>query len=186
MGNTHVRHFHLLLGALLVTGMGVDSAQAQQVTTADYQRAASMLGDRAAPLVDNAVSDGKWLDDDSLVYALANGGKTTYLRLDPRTGKSVPAFEMRALADAINQANPNAKPADPDKLRVSGIKRDREACSSVRVQATTAAKAAAASGFPRPRPAMNQATHHPTAVAKGSSAKATCGCAKSPAARKPS
>ena len=126
MGNTHVRHFHLLLGALLVTGMGVDSAQAQQVTTADYQRAASMLGDRAAPLVDNAVSDGKWLDDDSLVYALANGGKTTYLRLDPRTGKSVPAFEMRALADAINQANPKAKPADPDKLRVSGIKRDRD------------------------------------------------------------
>ena len=42
MGHENARHIHILLGALLVTGVGVGSAQAQQVTTADYQRAAAL------------------------------------------------------------------------------------------------------------------------------------------------
>ena len=123
MGHDNAKY--LLLGALLVTGAA--SAQAQQVTTADYQRAASMLGDRTGPLVDNSISNGNWLDDGSLVYALAAGGKTAYLRLDPRTGVSKPAFDPQALADAINLANPDSKrPATAAKLPPLEIKREAD------------------------------------------------------------
>ena len=138
MGHENVRHFHFLLGTVLVTGMGLGSAQAQQVTTADYQRAASMLGDRTAPLVDNTISDGDWLDDGSLVYGLVAGGKTTYLRLDPRTGVSKPAFDARALADAINLANPDAKrPANAAKLSSLQIKREADGRLRIGTQAGT-------------------------------------------------
>ena len=56
----------LLLGTLLVSGIGAGEAMAQ-VTAADYERAARMLGDRTAPLLDHAVSGATWLDDGSLV-----------------------------------------------------------------------------------------------------------------------
>ncbi len=125
MGHTNVRHFQFLLGALLVTGMA--SAQAQQVTSADYQRAASMLGDRTMPLVDHSMRNATWLDDGSLVYALVVDGKTSYQRLDPRTGTSTPAFDAKALADAMNLANPDSKrPADPAKLPPLQIKREAD------------------------------------------------------------
>ena len=125
MGQINVRHIHFLLGAMLMTGMG--SAQAQQVTSADYQRAASMLGDRTGPLVDNAVRSATWLDDGSLVYGLVAGGKTTYQRLDPRTGSTSAAFDAQALADAMNLANPDAKrPATAAKLPPLEISRDAD------------------------------------------------------------
>ena len=127
MGHKNVSHSHLLLGALLVSGMGVASAQAQQVTGADYQRAASMLADRTTPLVDNSVRNATWLDDGSLVYALVADGNTTYLRLDPRTGTSTPAFDAQALADAMNLANPDAKrPANAAKLPPLQITREAD------------------------------------------------------------
>ena len=55
-----------LLGALAVSGMGMGDAAAQ-VTAADYERAAKMLGDRTAPLVDGGVRGVTWLDDGSVV-----------------------------------------------------------------------------------------------------------------------
>ena len=115
---------HLLLGALLVTGIG--SVQAQQVTTADYARAASMLGDRTGLLVDNSVRNPTWLDDGSLVYALVTDGKTTYQRLDPRTGASKAAFDAQALADAMNLVNPDARPTVATKLPWLQVKRDAD------------------------------------------------------------
>ena len=70
-----------LLGTLLMAGTG--TAMAQAVTTADYARAASMLGDRTGPLVDHAVSGAQWLDDGSLVYREQADGKVRVLRFDP-------------------------------------------------------------------------------------------------------
>ena len=141
----------ILLGALLVTGMG--SAQAQQVTSADYQRAASMLGDRTGPLVDNNVRSATWLDDGSLVYALAAGGKTTYQRLDPRTGAVKPAFDAQALADAMNLANPDAKrPTTAAKLPPLQIKRDADGRLRLSTSAGTYSCAAdGCSSVPMPR-----------------------------------
>ena len=117
----------LLLGALLVSGMAAGDATAQ-VSAADYQRAASMLGDRTAPLVDGAVRGERWLDDGSLVYARSAQGKTAWLRFDPASGKTAAAFDQRALADAMTLASGGkGKPADADKLTVFAVKRDGEA-----------------------------------------------------------
>lgn len=113
-----------MLGALLVTASAAGSAQAQQVTAADYTRAASMLADRTAPLVDGTVRGATWLDDGSLVYARSAAGKTAWLRLDPATGESVPAIDLQALAAAIDKANPKAKPAKADSLPLGDFKRD--------------------------------------------------------------
>ncbi|MEO6154702.1 MAG: DPP IV N-terminal domain-containing protein [Thermomonas sp.] len=109
-----------------MTGMG--TAHAQQVTTADYQRAASMLGDRTMPLVDGSVSAVRWLNDGSVTWQRSDGGKSRFERLDPATGKTTPAFNAQALADAINQANSKGKLkgklVDAGKLPVSDLKAD--------------------------------------------------------------
>ncbi|MBP7159316.1 MAG: DPP IV N-terminal domain-containing protein, partial [Thermomonas sp.] len=117
---------HWLLGALAVSGMGMGDAAAQ-VTAADYERAAKMLGDRTAPLVDGGVRGVAWLDDGSVVYGASAGGKTAWLRFDPASGATAPAFDHKALAAAIDKANPKGKPADPDKLMAGGFKRDGDA-----------------------------------------------------------
>jgi dipeptidyl aminopeptidase/acylaminoacyl peptidase len=128
---------HVLLGALLVSGVMAGTAQAQtapaqtvqaqaaQVTRADYERATGMLGDRTGPLVDHMVSAASWLDDGSLVYRESTGGKTQTLRYQPKTGKTLPAFKAQALADAINLANGGkGRPALADKLPPLSIARN--------------------------------------------------------------
>ena len=110
-----------LLGTLLLAGAATGTATAQ-VTAADYERAAGMLGDRTMPLLDDWLRDATWLDDGSVVYTLMSGGKSTYLRLDPATGKSAPAFDQQALARAVNKANPKDKPVEPGKLPLGDIR----------------------------------------------------------------
>ncbi|MFZ5607572.1 MAG: DPP IV N-terminal domain-containing protein [Pseudomonadota bacterium] len=110
----------LLAGGLLMAG----GAAAQAVTAADYARAASMLGDRTAPLVDHLVSGGQWLDDGTLVYREQTDGKTRVLRFDPATGTSAPAFDPQALADAINRAaGGKGRPVTAERLPPLEIKR---------------------------------------------------------------
>ena len=110
----------LLLGTLLVSGLGAGDAMAQAPTTvaaADYERAAKMLGDRTAPLVDHAVGGATWLDDGTLVYRERSNGIDRVLRLDLASGKPAPAFDAKALADAINlAAGGKGKPVQADKL----------------------------------------------------------------------
>ena len=110
--------FAWLLGALLVTGSGAAMGQsAPQVTTADYQRAAGMLADRTMPLIDHALSQASWLSDGSLVYREQTNGKTQVLRFNPATGKSAPAFDAQALADAMNlAAGGKGRPVNKDRL----------------------------------------------------------------------
>lgn len=107
------------LGAMLVTGVGMGNAMAQapQVSVADYERAASMLGDRTGPLVDHATSGIGWLDDGSLVYRERTEGVERVLRFDPATGKTAPAFNAQALADAMNlAAGGKGRPVEAGKL----------------------------------------------------------------------
>lgn len=112
-----------LLGALLVSG----TAMAQQVTVNDYERAASLLGDRLAPLLDHAVSGAQWLDDGSLIYRESTSGKTHVLRFDPKTAKTTPAFNTQALADAMNlAAGGKGKPVLADKLPPLKISRNAD------------------------------------------------------------
>jgi dipeptidyl aminopeptidase/acylaminoacyl peptidase len=111
-----------LLGTLLLAGVATGTATAQQVTSADYERAAGMLGDRTMPLLDDWLRGATWLDDGSVVYAVMSGGKSAYVRLDPATGKSAPAFNQQALAKAINKANAKGKPVEADKLPLGDIR----------------------------------------------------------------
>ena len=107
------------LGAMLVTGVGMGNAMAQapQVSVADYERAASMLGDRTGPLVDHATSGIGWLDDGSLVYRERSNGVERVLRFDPATGKTAAAFNAQALADAMNlAAGGKGRPVEAGKL----------------------------------------------------------------------
>lgn len=116
-----------LLGALLVTGAAIGQVPEPQVTAADYQRAAGMLADRTLPLIDHAVIQPVWLDDGSLVYREQTDGKTRVLRFDPATGKSAPAFDPQALADAMNlAAGGKGRPVDKDRLPPLTIRRDAE------------------------------------------------------------
>src|SRR3546814_13033447 len=109
-----------MLGALLLVGAATGTATAQ-VTSADYERAAGMLGDRTTPLLDDWLRDATWLDDGSVVYALVSGGIPAYLRLDPATGKTMPAFDLQALAAAVNTANPKGKQVEARKLVLGDI-----------------------------------------------------------------
>jgi dipeptidyl aminopeptidase/acylaminoacyl peptidase len=110
-----------MLGALLLVGAATGTATAQ-VTSADYERAAGMLGDRTTPLLDDWLRDATWLDDGSVVYALVSGGIPAYMRLDPATGKTTPAFDLQALADAVNKANPKGKQVEARKLSLGDIR----------------------------------------------------------------
>ena len=160
------RHSHLATaGTLLGTALWLLSAgaaaQAPQVTAADYARAASMLGDRTTPLVDDWAKGAVWLDDGSLVYSVSSGGKSAFKRLDPATGKSAPAFDQKALAAAVNKANPKGKPVDADKLPMGGIRSDGGAvvvsvrggeyrCEGGKCTAVNTAKAGPEPGAPSP------------------------------------
>ena len=117
------------LGAVLVTGVGLGEAMAQvpALTAADYERAASMLGDRTGPLVDHAVSGIGWLDDGTVVYRERNAGVERVLRLDPATGKTTPAFNAQALADAMTLAAAGkGPPVDAGKLPPLQVTRDAD------------------------------------------------------------
>jgi dipeptidyl aminopeptidase/acylaminoacyl peptidase len=115
----------VVLGTLLMASAGTAAAQA--VTAADYARAAGMLGDRTAPLVDHAVSGAQWLDDGSLVYREQADGKVRVLRFDPATGKTAPAFDAQALAAAMNAAGGGkARTVQADKLPPLKISRNAD------------------------------------------------------------
>lgn len=106
---------------------GTGTAMAQAVTTADYARAASMLGDRTGPLVDHAVSGAQWLDDGSLIYREQTDGKTRYLRFDPATGKTAAAFDAQALAAAMNAAaGGKGRPVQADRLPPLKVSRNAD------------------------------------------------------------
>lgn len=144
---------------------GTGTAMAQAVTTADYARAASMLGDRTGPLVDHAVSGAQWLDDGSLIYREQTDGKTRYLRFDPATGKTAAAFDAQALAAAMNAAaGGKGRPVQADRLPPLKVSRNADGslvlsgmgggfrCDAAGCQAVPKAKTAAGDepGAPSP------------------------------------
>ena len=118
-------HSRLAVLAICLVAPMTQAQTPAQLTTADYDRAAKTLADRTGPLVDGMVNVVGWLADDSVVYRETTGGKARYLRLDPATGKSAPAFDAQALAAAMNQARAGkGAPVKADMLPVSGVKRD--------------------------------------------------------------
>lgn len=114
----------LLAGGVLMLAAGAQ-AQAPQVTVADYERAARMLGDRTAPLVDHVLVSPAWLDDGSLVYGESVDGQTRWWRVQPGQ-EPRPAFDPQALAAAAN-AGDGARAVVAGRLPVATIARDGDA-----------------------------------------------------------
>ena len=75
------------------------------------------MGGSTAPLVDGGVRGVTWLDDGSVVYGKSAGGKTAWLRFDPATGATAPAFDQKALAAAIDKANQRATSKSDSRRR---------------------------------------------------------------------
>ncbi|HWU70580.1 MAG TPA: DPP IV N-terminal domain-containing protein [Pseudoxanthomonas sp.] len=110
---------------------GVAGSAMAQVGVADYERAAKMLGDRTAPLVDGAVRGIEWLGDDAVAYVVHDAKGDHYLRFDLAAGKAVPAFDAESLAAAIRKADPKGKPVDVAKLPVAKLKRNDDGSLTV-------------------------------------------------------
>nr|WP_244755808.1 S9 family peptidase [Pseudoxanthomonas helianthi] len=110
---------------------GVAGSAMAQVGVADYERAAKMLGDRTAPLVDGAVRGIEWLGDDAVAYVVHDAKGDHYLRFDLAAGKAVPAFDAESLAAAIHKADPKGKPVDVAKLPVAKLKRNDDGSLTV-------------------------------------------------------
>ena len=141
----------LFLGTLLMAGNAL--AQPVQVTEADYRRAAAMLGDRTAPLLDHVVSAPVWLDDGTLVYRERSGKVERLLRFDPASGQIVPALDQRALAEALTvAAGGKGKAVDADKLPPLELRRNADGSLAVSAaQGRFRCDASGCSALPKPK-----------------------------------
>ncbi|PWK92282.1 S9 family peptidase [Fulvimonas soli] len=112
--NTVRPHLAGMLALALLAGGA--HAQGRTLSADDYARAARFLGFNAAPLVDHAVQDVKWLDDGHFWYVDHDARGDRYLTVDAATGKAAPAFDQAKLAAALAKAG--GKPVKAEKLGV--------------------------------------------------------------------
>ena len=110
-----------LLGALVLAGLAAGvHAQGPVLTDADYARAEQMVGYKAIPLVDHAVTRVSWLDDTHFAYDDHDASGDHYRRMDTATGRSEPLFDQARLAEALSKLA-GGKPIEADKLGLRGI-----------------------------------------------------------------
>ena len=82
------------------------SLRAQRVYTADdYRKAERWMGYNTQPLVTHTVSGISYLPDGRVFYRDPNGKITLYMIADPKTGKSVQAFDNGRLAASLSKAS---------------------------------------------------------------------------------
>jgi dipeptidyl-peptidase-4 len=106
-----------LSGAVLLGLIGA-SASAQTVTTDDYRRADSFLGN-AQTLVDHSVQRITWIDDGHFWYRDHDRTGDQYLVVDAATGSATRAFDRDKVAAALTTSS--GKKVDPAKLPVSAF-----------------------------------------------------------------
>ncbi|MGV3527937.1 MAG: DPP IV N-terminal domain-containing protein [Flavisolibacter sp.] len=92
---------------------------AQDLTTADYQRAEKMLGYNTLPLIDRNVTAPTWLAGDRFWYRVTTPGGAEYYVVDPAKGTRTTAFDAKRLIDALNVAT--GKTYDAGNLPFSNI-----------------------------------------------------------------
>ncbi|MGH8182678.1 MAG: DPP IV N-terminal domain-containing protein, partial [Rhodanobacteraceae bacterium] len=88
---------------VLVFALGA-SAQARQLTDADYARAVKFLPQTADPLVDHDVQRVHWLGATHFWYIDHDASGDHILEMDAATGKTAPAFDQVKLAAALGKA----------------------------------------------------------------------------------
>ncbi|TAN07970.1 MAG: S9 family peptidase [Rhodanobacteraceae bacterium] len=80
------------------------SAQARQLTDADYAQAVKFLPQSADPLVDHDVQRVHWLDGTHFWYIDHDAAGDHVMEMAAATGKTAPAFDQAKLAAALGKA----------------------------------------------------------------------------------
>ena len=80
------------------------AANAQQVSTADYQRAESFLSYNTEPLIDNANVRPNWLPGDKFWYRNLTAQGSEFILVDPVKKSRGAAFDQQKLAAALSTA----------------------------------------------------------------------------------
>ena len=109
----HARALVLALAATLAVP-AVAGAQGRTLTAQDYAQAERFVGYNANPLLDHAVTDVTWLDDDRFRYRDHDATGDHFLVMDARDvdAPPVPAFDQARLAAALSKASGNTARAD--------------------------------------------------------------------------
>lgn len=89
--------------ALVMAGPAL--AQNATVTEADYARAEKMLAPATSKLIDDAVSNVKWLDGDRVLFVERNNGKSEYKVWDAASKKASRALDVDRLASELATAS---------------------------------------------------------------------------------
>ena len=116
----HARALVLVLAATLAVP-AVAGAQGRTLTAQDYAQAERFVGYNANPLLDHAVTDVTWLDDDRFRYRDHDATGDHFLVMDARDvdAPPVPAFDQARLAAALSKAS--GKTARADNLPLTEI-----------------------------------------------------------------
>ena len=116
----HARALALVLAATLAVP-AVAGAQGRTLTAQDYAQAERFVGYNANPLLDHAVTDVTWLDDDRFRYRDHDATGDHFLVMDARDvdAPPVPAFDQARLAAALSKAS--GKTARADSLPLTEV-----------------------------------------------------------------
>ena len=116
----HARALVLALAATLAVP-AVAGAQGRTLTAQDYAQAERFVGYNANPLLDHAVTDVTWLDDDRFRYRDHDATGDHFLVMDARDvdAPPVPAFDQARLAAALSKAS--GKTARADNLPLTEV-----------------------------------------------------------------
>ena len=118
--SSHARALALVLAATLAVP-AVAGAQGRTLTAQDYAQAERFVGYNANPLLDHAVTDVTWLDDDRFRYRDHDATGDHFLVMDARDvdAPPVPAFDQARLAAALSKAS--GKTARADNLPLTEV-----------------------------------------------------------------
>ncbi|WP_345953826.1 DPP IV N-terminal domain-containing protein [Mucilaginibacter sp. PAMB04168] len=98
----------LLLTAFVFTLTTTTYAQQAPILTAkDYERAESMLGYSATPLIDGGMIRPNWLPGDKLWYRNLTANGAEFVMVDPAKGTRTPAFDHQRMAESLSKATGN-------------------------------------------------------------------------------
>lgn len=91
--------------AMAAVGMGVCAAAQKVYTAEDYRKAERWMAYNTDPLVTHTLSGIAYLPDGRVFYRDPDDTATRYMIADPKTGKTVPAFDIAKVGAALRQAS---------------------------------------------------------------------------------
>jgi dipeptidyl-peptidase-4 len=91
-----------VIGPGLPAPASAQTADARQLTAADYRRAESFLSEHTSPLVSGGTVEATWLPDGTFWYENSIAGGSEFLLVDPAAREQGRAFDHQRLAEAMS------------------------------------------------------------------------------------